>query len=123
MEQKLLFVREIKHLGNILQIDNSMTNAYDIKRTKFISKLHSLGKKEFYFADPVTVVKLFSTNACDFYGSQIGDFKSSILKFYNSWNFSIRILFDVPRNTQRYLLEPISRCLQVASRFVAFSED
>ena len=41
---------------------------------KLISKLHSLGQ-EFYFADtPVTVVKLYSFYACDFYGSQLGDF-------------------------------------------------
>ena len=42
------------------------------------------------------------------------------------WNVSIRILFDIPRNTRRYLIEPISRCLHIktllASRFVAFSE-
>lgn len=124
--QELPYVSEIKHLGNVLQIDNSMNNDCNIKRAKFISKLHSLGQ-EFYFADPVSVVKLYSIYACDFYGSQLWDFNSdNVLKLYNSWNVSIRILFDVPRNAHRYLIEPLSRCLHIktllASRFVAFSE-
>ena len=103
-----------------------MTNDCNVKRAKFISKLHSL-RQEFYFADPLTVVKLYNIYTCDFYGSQLWDFhNSNVLKLYNSWNVSIRILFDVPRNTHRYLIELISRCLHIktslASRFVAFSE-
>ena len=101
--QQLPYVSEIKHLGNILQIDNSLTNDCNVKRAKFISKLHSL-RQEFYFADPLTVVKLYNIYTCDFYGSQIWDFhNSNVLKLYNSWNVSIRILFDVPRNTHRYI--------------------
>ena len=77
---------------------------------KFISKLHSLGQ-EFYFADPVTVVKLYNIYTCDFYRIQLWDFNSSnALKLYNSWSVSIRILFDVPRKTL------------LATRFVAFPE-
>ena len=95
--QLLYDVSEIKHLGNILQIDNSMNNECNVKRAKFISKLYFLGQ-EFYFADPVTVVKLY--NIYDFYGSQLWDFNcSNVLKLYNSWNVFIQILFDVPRNT------------------------
>ena len=101
-----------------------MSNDSNIKRANFISKLHTLGL-EFYFADPVAVICRSSIYACDFYGSQLWDFNSSnILKLFNSWNISIRILFYVPRNTYRYLIEPISRCLHVKtllpSRFVAF---
>ena len=78
-----------------------MTNDSYIKRAKFISKLN-------FFADPVTAVKLFSINACDFYGSQLWDFNiRNILKLYNSWNISIIILFDVPRDTHRYVIYPI----------------
>ena len=46
-----------------------MTNDCNVKHAKFISKLHSLGQ-EYYFIDPVTIVKLNNIYACDFYGSQ-----------------------------------------------------
>ena len=87
---------------NIWEIlDNSMTNVCyvkDVKCTKFISELHFLGQ-ELYFADPVTLVKLYNIHACHFYGSQY--------------------------SLDTYLIEPISRCLHIllASRFVAFSEE
>ena len=57
---------------NILEIFcryNSMTNDCNVMRAKIISKLHSL-EQEFYFTDPVTIVKLYNIYACDFYGSQ-----------------------------------------------------
>ncbi len=46
-----------------------MTNDCNVMRAKIISKLHSL-EQEFYFTDPVTIVKLHNIYACDFYGSQ-----------------------------------------------------
>ena len=46
-----------------------MTNDCNVMRAKLISKLHSL-EQEFYFTDPVTIVKLYNIYACDFYGSQ-----------------------------------------------------
>ena len=96
--QNLPQFKEIKHLGNILQSDNSMTSNRNVKRAKFISKLHSLDQ-EFYCADPRTVVKLFDIYACDFYGSQLWDLNNAdCAKLYNSWNVSMRIL----RNTHRY---------------------
>ena len=46
----LPWVQQVKHLGNILQCDNSMKIDCTIKRGKFIGKLNSL-MQEFYFAD------------------------------------------------------------------------
>ena len=46
---------------------------------------------------------------------------------YTAWNTAIRILFNVPRDTHRYLIESISQCLHVkimlASRCVSFYEN
>jgi len=43
---------------------------------------------------------------------------------YTAWNTAIRILFNVPRDTHRYLIESILQCLLVktmlASRCVFF---
>ena len=47
-------------------------------------------------------------------------------KLYTAWNTAIRILFNVLRDTHRYLIESISQCLHVktmlASRCVSFYE-
>ena len=49
-----------------------------------------------------------------------------VSKLYTAWNTAIRILFNVPRDTHRYLIESISHCLHVktmlASRCVSFYE-
>jgi len=49
-----------------------------------------------------------------FYGSSIWDLSSQcVSKLYIAWNTEIRILFNVPRDTHRYLIESISECLHV----------
>ena len=49
-----------------------------------------------------------------------------VSKLYTAWNTAIRILFYVPRDTNRYLIESISQCLHVktvlTSRCVSFYE-
>ena len=120
----LPYVNEIKHLGNILQSDNSMAKDCSQKRAQFISKLHSLNQ-EFHFSDPCTVVKLYNIYACNLYGSNLWDlYDDKCDKLYKSWNVCIRILFNLPRNTHRYLIEPISGVFHVktllCSRFVQF---
>ena len=47
----LPFVNDLKHLGNVLQSDNSMTIDCNEKRAIFISKIYSLNQ-EFYFNSP-----------------------------------------------------------------------
>ena len=49
-----------------------------------------------------------------------------VSKLYTAWNTAIRILFNVPRDTHRYLIESIPQCLHVktmlASRYECFYE-
>ena len=49
-----------------------------------------------------------------------------VSKMYTAWNTSISIIFNVPRDTHRYLIESISQCLHVktllASKCVSFYE-
>ena len=50
-----------------------------------------------------------------------------VSKLNTAWNTAIRILFNVPRDTHRYLIESISQCLHVKpilaiSRCVSFYE-
>ena len=44
-ELPLPFVNDLKHLGNVLQIDNSLTIDCNKKRAIFISKIHSLNQE------------------------------------------------------------------------------
>ena len=73
------------------------------------------------------ILKLYNIYCCSFYGSCIWDLSSQFVsKLYTAWNTAIRILYDVPRDTNRYLIESISQCLHVktmlASRCVSFYE-
>ena len=122
----LPYVSEIKHVGNILQSNNSMKKDISVKRAQFISKVHSLNQ-EFHFSNPSFVMKLYNIYACSFHGSSLWDlYSDNVNKLFTSWNISIRILFDIPRNTHRYLIEPISDCFHVktllCSRLISFYE-
>ena len=120
----LPYVTEIKHLGNTLQSNGSMSKDVSCKRAKFISKIHSLNQ-EFHYANTSTVLKLYDIYTCDFYGSNLWDLYSrDVQKLLNSWNIAIRILFDLPRETHRYFIEPISNVPHIktvlCTRFVQF---
>ena len=100
-----------------------MTIDCNKKRAIFISKIHSLNQ-EFYFNSSDVILKLYNIYCCSFYGSSIWDL--GVPKLYTAWNTAIRILFNVPRDTHRHLIESISQCLHVktmlASRCVSFYE-
>ena len=107
-EDPLPWVSEVKHLGNILQSDNSMKRDVAVKRGKFIGKVNSL-LQEFHFADPAVLVKLLKVYCTSLYGSSLWDIYSSYVdRLYKSWNVSIRYIFNVPYTTHRYLIEPTS---------------
>ena len=64
----LPWVSHVKHLGNVLQSDNSMSMDVLQKRGKYIGKVNSL-LQEFHFAKPVVLTKLINIYATSFYGS------------------------------------------------------
>ena len=104
----LPWVQQVKHLGNILQCDNSMKIDCTLKRGRFIGKVHSL-MQEFYFADSKIKMRLINIFASSFYGSGLWDLSSTTCdRLYKSWNVAVRVCFDVPPTTHRYLIEPLS---------------
>ena len=78
--------------------------------------------KNFTFNNPDVVLNLYNIHCCSLYGSSIWDL------FLNCIQHAIvlRILFNVPRDTHRYLIESIWQCLHVktmlASRCLFFYE-
>ena len=97
------------HLGNhISNQHNGMKHDITIKRANFISKNIDLNQ-EFYFCHPSTKVKMNTIYNLHFTGSSLWDlFAKEAIMVEKSWNTSVRIMFDLPLQTHKYLIEPIS---------------
>ena len=122
----LPWVKEVKHLGNILQSDNSMQKDCVTKRGKFIGKVNSF-LQEFHFVAPKTFMELLTIYGTSFYGSCLWDlYSQDVDKIYKSWNVTVRNVFSLPWTTHRYLIESVSGCAHpktfLSSRFVKFAD-
>ena len=120
----LNWVPTIKHLGSILQENNSMEIDCDKKRFSFIGKIHSLSQ-EFFFIEPSVRMKLHQIYTESFYGSSLWNlFGNNCDRIYKAYNISVRQTFQIPRDTHRYLIETISQCIHpkvfLCSRLVKF---
>ena len=92
----LPWVQQVKHLGNVMQCDNSMKIDCTLKRGKFIGKVNSL-LQEFYFADPKVKMRLMNIFASSFYGSGLWDLQSRECdRLFKSWNVTVRMVFLPP---------------------------
>ena len=123
-EDPLPWVKQLKHLGNILQCDNSMEIDCAVKRGKFIGKVNSL-LQEFHYVDPSVKIKIYNIFATSFYGSGLWDiFSKDVDRIFKFWNVSVRIAFDIPCTSHRYLMEPLSKSphpkTMLSSRLVKF---
>ena len=72
----LPWVNEVKHLGNILESNNSMQRDMSIKKGQFIGKINSM-LQEFYYVSPKVFMKLVNVYATSFHGSNLWDLFSS----------------------------------------------
>ena len=120
----LPWVEDLKHLGNTVQSDNSMSIDLTIKRAQFVGKVHSLNQ-EFHFCSPDVVMNLYKIYACSFYSSSLNDlFSSRLEQLYKTWNKTVQILYRVPMNTHTYLIDTVSKSLHpkvvLSARFVSF---
>ena len=122
----LPWVTEVKHLGNILQSDNSMKKDCVTKRGKFIGKVNSF-LQEFYFVAPKTFIELLNIYGTSFYGSCLWDlYSQDVDRIYKSWNVTVRNVFSLPWTTHRYFIESVSGCAHpktlLSSRYVKFAD-
>ena len=120
----LPWVGEVKHLGNLLQSDNTMKHDTAVKRGKFIGKINSL-LQDLHFASPSVLMKLVTIYCSSFYGSNLWDLYSpEVDRIFKSWNVTVRNIFKVPFTTHRFFIEPISASMHpktmLTSRFVKF---
>ena len=122
----LPWVDSALHVGNTLERDNSFARDLLLKRGDFIGRVHSI-LQEFHFANPLVKMKMFNIYTTSFYGSCLWNiFNGSCDKLFTAWNIAVRMAFDIPRNTHKFLIEEISECphpqVMLAKRFLKFHE-
>ena len=121
----LPWVKEGIHLGNnINNLYNGMLRDIKMKRAQFIQKSCEL-QQEFSFAHPKSRFKANLIFNSHFTGSPLWDlFSDEARKLENSWNVSVRKIFDLPLQTHRYLIEPVSEHVHLKKlllkRFISF---
>ena len=82
-------------------------------------------QQEFSFAHPKSRFKANLIFNSHFTGSPLWDlFSDEARKLENSWNVSVRKTFDLPLQTHRYLIEPVSEHIHLKKlllrRFISF---
>ena len=122
----LPWVDSAKHVGNVLERDNSFSKDIRMKRGSFIGRVHSIFQ-EFHFANPIVKMKMISLYASSFYGSSLWNlFGGQCDRVYAAWNNSVRDAFAIPRASHRYLVEEVGEHLHpmvmLASRFLKFHQ-
>ena len=122
----LPWVSQVNHLGHTLQTDNSMKIDINMKRGAFISKVNSI-LQEFHYANSDVLMRLVSTFTCNMYGSNTWDlFSPECQKLYRSYYVALRLIFELPRTTHKFLLESVTGSIhlnvQLLSRYVTFTK-
>ena len=122
----LPWVTHAKYLGNLIEnVINGLKNDIKVKRAKFVEKNCELNQ-EFLYAHPEIKSKLNHIYNSSFPGSILWDITSKNLQMlFNSWSVAVRHMWDVPYNTHRYLIEPLSGLhakTMVYTRFISFTK-
>ena len=80
-----------------------------IKRATFINKIIDLNQ-EFDFTHPLTKIEMNLIYNFHFTGNPLWDlFTKEAIMLENTWNTAVRLMFDLPLETHRFLIEPISQ--------------
>ena len=110
------------HLGHTLHKNGSLASDCDNKRKAFIGEFHAL-RQELTRQNPLVYMKLIDIYLSSFYGSNLWNlFQSDCI--YVTWNNIVRNVYNLPRCTHCFFIEPISehRHLQtiLTNRFIKF---
>ena len=115
----LPWVNKVKHLGNI--ISNTMDGCQmdmKIKSARYVDKSNTICQ-EFYFTHPLKKATMNGIYNGHFTGSQLWKIDSpEYNKVLSTYNKSIKIMYDLPWATHRYLIEPITERNHVSRTLV-----
>ena len=121
----LPWVDGAKHLGNFIEnrIDG-LKKDIRMKRAEYINKNNEI-IQEFSFCHPKAIFHLNKVYNSHFSGSCLWDlFSREAVMLENTWNVSIRLMFDLPIQTHTWYIEPISESSHVKiiliKRFLTF---
>ena len=125
-DKNLPWVSSIKHLGSTITNNLECMMDQDMleKRAIYCAKNNEL-VQEFYFAHQKTKVWINNVYNTSFYSSPLWDITSKCFqKLENSWNVSQRVMLDLPRESHRFFIEPLSNTRHITKslkkRFIAF---
>ena len=125
-DKSLPWVSSIKHLGSTItnNLDCMMDQDMLEKRAIYCAKNNEL-VQEFHFAHHKTKVWINNVFNTSFYSSPLWDLTSKCFrKLENSWNVSQRVILDLPRETHRFFIEPLSNTRHITKslkkRFISF---
>ena len=100
----------MKHLGNMIEstIDGAQLDT-KVKTALYIQTNVSLNQ-EFYFAHPISKIKLNSIFNSHYTGSQLWSlFGKETVKLEGTYNKSVKIMCDLPFATHRYFIEHLTK--------------
>ena len=116
-----------KHLGNYIETKSrGMKMDISVKRAQFISKNNEI-LQEFNFSHPKTKISINSIYNSHFTGSCLWDlFSAEAVSIYSTWNTAMKLMLNLPIQTHRKLIEPLSQTPHIRSvlmrRFLNFLE-
>ena len=112
--------------GNVITADEKYDSDIQLKRGNFYRSVNGLCYKfKGTLLNSDVASRLFQTYCCSFYGSQAWNLSSSSFELIcTAWNKAVRIIFNLPYNTHRYLLPFIVQTshirYQLVERFRTF---
>ena len=115
----LPWVDRLKHLGTMVsnQIDGCQVDIQQ-KRARYINRNNCI-VQEFSFAHPISKLKLNAIYNCHFSGSELWDlFSPGIKSLEGSFNKSVKIMCNLPYETHRYFIEPLSGGLGLRKQLI-----
>ena len=120
----LPWVSKAKHIGNWLNEDGSTDLDLRVKKGIFIQTAMELNQE--FSSLPASIrMRLNMLYNSHFSGSNIWKLESEAAsKLYSSWNKNIKLIFDLPWATHRWILEEISGShlkIMLFSRFIKFA--
>ena len=123
----LPWVSSGKHLG--ITIGNKLDGMkadIRMKRAQFIEKNNEI-LQEFYFSHPATKIQINGIYNSHLSGSCLWDlFCREAIMMENTWNVAMRLMLDIPRESHKYLIEPLSKTAHIrivlVKRFLTFIE-
>lgn len=110
----LPWVEKATFLGNNFDtMSKGMENDIKVKRGQFIQKCMEINQ-EFYFTTGLTKLKINSLYNLSLTGSPLWNlFSHTAVSFEKTWNVAIRNFLNLPRETHKFFIEPLSHQLHL----------